>query len=138
MGGAQPLAAAMNGGVVIAVEVDPDRIRRRLETRYVEVQANSLEEALALARPALERKHALSIALLGNAADILPRIAQGPLRPDLVTDQTSAHDMLNGYVPHGLPYQEALRLRSPTRRISIARAPRSRSTSDVRCEGAVV
>jgi urocanate hydratase len=112
MGGAQPLAATMNGGVVIAVEVDPDRIRRRLETHYVEVQVGSLDEALALARPALEKRQALSIALLGNAADILPRLAQGSLRPDLVTDQTSAHDMLNGYVPHGLPYPEALRLRT--------------------------
>jgi urocanate hydratase len=111
MGGAQPLAATMNGAVVVAVEVDADRIRRRLETRYVDRRVDTLEEAIALARPALERKEALSLALLGNAADILPRLAAGPLLPDLVTDQTSAHDLLNGYVPHGLPYEEALRLR---------------------------
>jgi len=112
MGGAQPLAATMNGGVILAIEVDPDRIRRRLETRYVDRQAADLDQALALARAALARKEALSIALLGNAADVLPRLVEGPFIPDLVTDQTSAHDLLNGYVPHGLPYPEALRLRS--------------------------
>ncbi len=112
MGGAQPLAATMNGGVIIAVEVDPSRIRRRLETRYVERRADSLDEALALARAALERREPLSIALLGNAADVLPGLAAGPIVPDLVTDQTSAHDLLGGYVPHGLPYDEALRLRA--------------------------
>jgi len=111
MGGAQPLAAAMNGAVVVAVEVDADRIRRRIGTRYVDRRVDTLEEAIALVRPALERKEALALALLGNAADILPRLAAGPLLPDLVTDQTSAHDLLNGYVPHGLPYAEALRLR---------------------------
>jgi len=111
MGGAQPLAATMNGAVVLAIEVDADRIRRRLETRYVDRRVDTLDEALALARPALERKEALSLALLGNAADIMPRLAAGALLPDLVTDQTSAHDLLNGYVPHGLPYEDALRLR---------------------------
>ena len=112
MGGAQPLAGTMNGAVLIAVEVDPGRIRRRLSTGYVDRQADGLDEALALARTALAKKEPLSIALLGNAADILPRLAAGPLIPDLVTDQTSAHDLLNGYVPHGLPYEEALRLRT--------------------------
>ncbi len=112
MGGAQPLAGTMNGAVVIAVEVDPDRIRRRLLTRYVDRRATSLEEALAQAREAIEARTPLSIALLGNAAEILPRLAEGPLVPDLVTDQTSAHDLLNGYVPGGLPYEEALRLRT--------------------------
>src|SRR5882762_8084517 len=82
MGGAQPLAGTMNGAVVIAVEVDSDRIRRRLQTGYVDHQANTLEEALALARPALAKKRPLSIALLGNAADVLPRVAEGPLVPD--------------------------------------------------------
>ncbi len=111
MGGAQPLAATMNGGVILAVEVDPERIRRRLASRYVDRETASFEEAVALARAALERKEALSIALLGNAAEVLPRIVSGSLVPDLVTDQTSAHDLLNGYVPHGLPYRDALRLR---------------------------
>jgi len=112
MGGAQPLAGTMNGAVLVAVEVDPDRIRRRLSTGYVDRQADGLDEALVLARAALLKREPLSIALLGNAADVLPRLVAGPLVPDLVTDQTSAHDLLNGYVPHGLPYDEALRLRT--------------------------
>ena len=112
MGGAQPLAGTMNGAVLVAVEVDPDRIRRRLSTGYVDRQADGLDEALVLARAALLKREPLSIALLGNAADVLPRLAAGPLVPDLVTDQTSAHDLLNGYVPHGLPYDEALRMRT--------------------------
>jgi urocanate hydratase len=112
MGGAQPLAATMNGGAIIAVEVDAERIRRRLETRYVDRLCDTLDEALALTRAARDRKEALSIALLGNAADVLPRLAAGEVVPDLVTDQTSAHDLLHGYVPHGLPYPEALRLRA--------------------------
>jgi len=143
MGGAQPLAATMNGGVVIAVEVDPDRIRRRLETRYVEVQVDTLEEAVARARAALDRKQALSIALLGNAADILPRLAEGALSPDLVTDQTSAHDMLNGYVPHGLPFQEALRLRTEDPKAYLDRSRASvaahvRAMLRMKARGAVV
>jgi len=111
MGGAQPLAATMNGAVMLAVEVDPDRIRRRIESRYVDRATASEGEALAWAREALGRKQPLSIALQGNAADLLPRLAEGSLMPDLVTDQTSAHDLLNGYVPGGLPYAAALRLR---------------------------
>ena len=125
MGGAQPLAGTMNGGVVIAVEVDPDRIRRRLRTRYLDRQADTVEEALALARAAIEKREPLSIGLLGNAADVLPRLAEGPLVPDLVTDQTSAHDLLNGYVPHGLPYEAALRLREDDPREYLARSKRS-------------
>ncbi len=111
MGGAQPLAATMNGGVILAVEVDADRIRRRLASRYVDRHTVSLAEALAWAREALDRRQPLSIALHANAADILPRLAEGALVPDLVTDQTSAHDLLDGYVPNGLPYADALRLR---------------------------
>jgi urocanate hydratase len=143
MGGAQPLAGTMNGAVVIAVEVDVDRIRRRLQTRYVDRQANTLEEALALARPALAAREPLSIALLGNAADVLPRLAAGALVPDLVTDQTSAHDLLNGYVPHGLPYKDALRLRASDPADYVARARRSvaahvRAMLEFRKRGAVV
>jgi urocanate hydratase len=122
MGGAQPLAATMNGGVIIAVEVDPDRIRRRLETRYVDRRAESLDEALTLARAALARREPLSIGLHGNAADVLPAVAAGDLRPDMVTDQTSAHDLLGGYVPHGMPYAEALRLRAADPAAYVARA----------------
>lgn len=112
MGGAQPLAVTLNGGVVIAVEVDPHRIHRRLETRYVMTQATSLDEALALARGALERKEPLSIALLGNAAEIYPELVRRGIVPDLVTDQTSAHDPLLGYVPAGLDLDAAAALRA--------------------------
>jgi urocanate hydratase len=133
----------MNDAVMIAVEVDPDRIRRRLETRYVDRSVTTLDEAMTLAREAMARKQGLSIALLGNAADVLPAIATGPVVPDLVTDQTSAHDMLNGYVPHGLPYAEALRLRSSDpddylRRASVSVAAHVRALLDLKRKGAVV
>jgi len=143
MGGAQPLAGTMNGAVVIAVEVDPDRIQRRLQTRYVDRRAASLDEALAAAREALSRREGLSIALLGNAAEILPRLAEGPIVPDLVTDQTSAHDLLQGYVPHGLPYREALELRAsdPKKYLGLSRlsvAAHVRALLALRRKGAVV
>jgi urocanate hydratase len=111
MGGAQPLAVTMNEGVAIVVEVDPDRIRRRLETKYVDTMTGSLDEALSLASEARRKGEPLSIALLGNAADVLPEFVRRGMTPDVLTDQTSAHDELNGYVPNGLPYEEALRLR---------------------------
>jgi urocanate hydratase len=143
MGGAQPLAGTMNGAVVIAAEVDRDRIRRRLLTRYVDRQAAGLEEALAIARPALERREALSIAVHANAADLFPRLAAGSPLPDLVTDQTSAHDLLEGYVPHGIPYEEALRLRrsDPARYRELAArsvAVHVRAMLEMRRRGAVV
>jgi len=111
MGGAQPLAVTMNDGVAIIVEVDPARIKRRLETAYVDKLAGSLEEAVRLAEEARRSGQALSIALQGNAADVLPEFVRRGIIPDVLTDQTSAHDELNGYVPNGLPYEEALRLR---------------------------
>jgi len=111
MGGAQPLAVTMNEGVAIVVEVDGARIQRRLETQYVDTMVTELEEALFLASRAVEKGEPLSIALLGNAADILPEFIKRGITPDVLTDQTSAHDELNGYVPHGLPYCEALLLR---------------------------
>lgn len=111
MGGAQPLAATMNGAACLAVEVDPHRIQRRLETRYLDRMATSLREALALIADAKRRKAPLSVGLLGNAAEIVPAIARGSLLPDIVTDQTSAHDTLNGYVPAGITYEAALALR---------------------------
>ena len=143
MGGAQPLAATMNGAVILAIEVDPDRIRRRLETRYVDRRVDTLEEAMAQARAAIERREALSIGLLGNAAAILPRIAAGPIVPDLVTDQTSAHDLLNGYVPHGLAYAEALRLRAADpagylERASVSVAAHVRAMLALKRRGAIV
>ncbi len=111
MGGAQPLAVTMNEGVAIVVEVDRDRIQRRLETKYIDLVVEDLDEALNLALEAKENGAALSIGLLGNAADILPEFVKRGITPDVLTDQTSAHDELNGYVPHGIPYEEALRLR---------------------------
>ena len=111
MGGAQPLAVTMNDGVAIVVEVDRDRIRRRLETRYIDTLVETVDEALCLAADAARKGEPLSIALLGNAADVLPELVRRGFTPDVLTDQTSAHDELNGYVPHGLPYEDALRLR---------------------------
>ena len=111
MGGAQPLAVTMNDGVAIVVEVDPHRIQRRLETRYVDTVTDSLDEALRLAAGAMKKGDPLSIALVGNAADVLPEFVRRGITPDVLTDQTSAHDELNGYVPNGLPYREALALR---------------------------
>lgn len=111
MGGAQPLAVTMNEGVAIVVEVDRERIQRRLDTAYVNTIAYTLDEALKLALDAQKKGEALSVALLGNAADIMPEFVKRGITPDVLTDQTSAHDELNGYVPHGIPYEEALRLR---------------------------
>ncbi|MGI6345097.1 MAG: urocanate hydratase [Bacillota bacterium] len=111
MGGAQPLAVTMNEGVAIVVEVDEHRIQRRLETRYLDVKTDSLDEALRLADEALAEGRALSIGLLGNAADILPEMVERGRIPDMVTDQTSAHDALSGYVPGQMSYAEALELR---------------------------
>lgn len=111
MGGAQPLAVTMNDGVAIVVEVDPVRIQRRLDTKYVDTMTRSLDSALTLAEDAFRKGRPLSIALLANAADILPEFVRRGITPDVLTDQTSAHDELHGYVPHGLPYGEALRLR---------------------------
>ncbi len=111
MGGAQPLAATINEGVIIAVEVDRTRIQRRLETRYLDVSAENVDEALAHAREAVAARRPLSIGLLGNAADVLPECVRRGVRPDLVTDQTSAHDPLSGYVPNGMTYEAALALR---------------------------
>ncbi len=111
MGGAQPLAVTMNDGVAIVVEADPHRIQRRLETRYVDTMTDNLDEALRLAHEAMKKGKPLSIALLGNAADILPEFVRRGITPDVLTDQTSAHDELNGYVPNGLTYEEAIALR---------------------------
>ncbi len=122
MGGAQPLAVTMNEGVAIVVEVDRERIQRRLDTRYVDVVVDDLDEALTVALEARERGAALSVALLGNVADVLPEFVRRGVTPDVLTDQTSAHDELNGYVPHGIPYEEALRLREANPEDYIKRA----------------
>jgi urocanate hydratase len=125
MGGAQPLAVTMNEGVALVVEVDKDRIQRRLDTQYVDTMVDDLDEALKLADGAKNKGEALSIALLGNAADILPEFVKRGITPDVLTDQTSAHDELNGYVPHGIRYEEALVLRKDNPEDYIKRAYQS-------------
>ncbi len=112
MGGAQPLAVTMNDGVAIVVECDPRRIERRLETKYVDTMTRDLDEALRLAGAAMKKGEPLSIALLGNAADVLPELVRRGVTPDVLTDQTSAHDELNGYVPNGMTYEAALAMRA--------------------------
>jgi urocanate hydratase len=112
MGGAQPLAATMAGAAALCVEVDPSRIERRLETRYVDEATDSLDDALRRVREAARERRPLSVALLANAADVVPELARRGERFDLVTDQTAAHDPLNGYVPQGLDVEGAARLRA--------------------------
>lgn len=111
MGGAQPLAVTMNEGICLAVEVDPHRARRRIETRYCSEITDNLDEALAIINRHRKSGEPVSVALIGNASDILPRLLEMGVIPDVVTDQTSAHDALNGYVPGKMTYQEALALR---------------------------
>ena len=111
MGGAQPLAATMAGAVILCIEVDVTRIRRRLETRYLDESTESLDDALSRVRAAASEGRALSVGLLGNAADIVPELARRKEHFDFVTDQTAAHDPLNGYIPSGLSVEEAAELR---------------------------
>jgi urocanate hydratase len=112
MGGAQPLAATMNEGVCLTVEVDPTRVQRRLDTRYLDRSTASVDEALAWCEEAKRRGAALSVALVGNCAEVLPELVRRGFVPDVVTDQTSAHDTLNGYIPAGVSPGEAGELRS--------------------------
>ncbi|MGH2710400.1 MAG: urocanate hydratase [Actinomycetota bacterium] len=115
MGGAQPLAVTMNGGVALVVEVDPTRIERRVKHRYLDRSTEDLDEAIRWTDEARQSKEAVSIGLLGNAAEVLPELLRRGFAPDVVTDQTSAHDPLEGYVPAGLSLDEAdeLRVRAP-------------------------
>src|SRR5947209_18938723 len=114
-GGAQPLAVTMNEGVCLAVEVDQQHIQRRIETGYCDEMASTLDEALNQVREACNLGLALSIGLVGNAAEVYPELVRRGIIPDMVTDQTSAHDALNGYIPPGLSLEEAnaLRIRDP-------------------------
>lgn len=112
MGGAQPLAATMNGGATLCIEVDPHRIQRRLETGYLMKSTSTLDEALAWLSEAQQKKEALSVGLLGNCAAVLPELVRRGVVPDIVTDQTSAHDELNGYVPDGVTLSEAAQMRT--------------------------
>ncbi len=111
MSGAQPLAVTMNGGVVLDVEVDRARIERRIEQGFCDRVTDRLDEALSWVDEAVKTKQPLSVGLVGNAADIHPELVKRGITPDVVTDQTSAHDELNGYVPGGMPFKDALELR---------------------------
>ena len=111
MGGAQPLAVTMNEGVNITIEVDESRIDKRLKTGYLDIKSKSLSESIQLALDSKKNNKPLSIGLLGNAADIFPEILKRGLIPEIVTDQTSAHDELNGYVPNGMSFKDAILLR---------------------------
>jgi len=142
MGGAQPLSVTMNNGVIICIEIDPSRIQRRLETKYLNMSTESLNDALSLARDAQKNKKPLSIGLKGNAADIVPQMAELGIVPDIVTDQTSAHDELDGYIPNGMTYQEALDLRKsdPDRYIKEsyrAMAEHCQGILDLKAQGAI-
>lgn len=111
MGGAQPLAATMNGAAFLGIDVDRTRIQKRIDTGYIDMITDNLDEALKLVLDAKKNKEALSVGLVGNAGEILPEILKRNITPDIITDQTSAHDTLNGYVPMGMSFEEALHLR---------------------------
>jgi len=143
MGGAQPLAASMNGAVCVAVEVDEARARRRLETGYCDRLTPSLDEALAWAREAAAARRPLGIALIGNAAETHPRLLELGFVPDIATDQTSAHDPLEGYVPAGLTLEQAAALRGAdpaeyTRRARASMATQVRALLGMRGRGTVL
>jgi urocanate hydratase len=111
MGGAQPLAATMTGACFLGIDVDADRIKKRLKTGYCDFMVNNLDEALRILKNAVRKKEAISVGLVGNCADVIPELAERGVLPDILTDQTSAHDPLNGYVPNGMTLQQALELR---------------------------
>lgn len=142
MGAAQPLAVTMNGGVCIAIEVDETRIDRRIETGYTDLKAHSLDEAILLAEDAKQEGKALSIGLVGNASDLLPEMIAGGFIPDVLTDQTSAHDPLNGYIPSSISLEEAASLRTSDpveyiKRSKASMAQHVRSMIDMMDKGAV-
>jgi len=142
MGGAQPLAVTMNDGAVLVVEVDPARIKRRVEIGYCDKSTDDLDTALKWVKNAKERRKPLSVGLLGNCADVVPELVRRNEVPDLVTDQTSAHDPLGGYVPNGMPLEEALALRRRdpeeyVRRSMAAMAIHCRAIIDLQKLGAV-
>jgi urocanate hydratase len=142
MGGAQPLAATMNGAAFLGIEVDPARIRKRIETGYCDKTASSLDEALAMLRPALAAGAPLSVALAGNCAEVLPEMARRGVVPEILTDQTGAHDPLHGYIPAGYSVEEAARLRARDPEEYIERsldsiAAHVRAMLDLKRQGAV-
>ncbi len=143
MGGAQPLAITMNEGVGLIVEINPEKIERRLKTNYLDTWTHDLDEALELVEEYRKSGRAISIGLLGNAADVYPELVRRKIIPDVVTDQTAAHDELNGYVPGGMSYEEALKLRreNPEKYIELSFASMVRHVQamiDMQKAGAVV
>jgi urocanate hydratase len=112
MGGAQPLAATMAGAAFLGIDVDPERIKKRLKTGYCDFLVTTLDEALRILKNAVRKKENVSVGLVGNCADIIPQLAERGVIPDILTDQTSAHDPLNGYVPNGMSFEDALALRT--------------------------
>ena len=112
MGGAQPLAATMNGAAFLGIEVDPARVQRRIDTGYLDLRSDSLDEAWSLVSKARDERRALSVGLVGNCADVLPELVRRGWMPDMLTDQTSAHDPLQGYVPSGISLKQAAILRA--------------------------
>ena len=125
MGGAQPLAATLNGAVFLGIDVDPERIERRVRTGYCDRLAMTLDEALDICEDAREQKRAVSVGLVGNCAEVLPELVRRGIKVDAVTDQTSAHDPLNGYVPAGLALDEAAKLRADDPKAYVARSMES-------------
>ena len=143
MGGAQPLAVTMNEGVNITIEVDKERIQKRIDTGYLDLKCESIEEAINIAREAKVKGKALSIGLLGNAADFYPEFLARDIIPDIVTDQTSAHDELNGYIPHGISFKDAIELRNKNPKEYISKAYNSmaihcQAMLDFQKKGAIV
>ena len=122
MGGAQPLAVTMNNGIFLGIEVDPKRIARRIKDGYCDVLCENLDAALEMVRTAQKKKEALAIGLVGNAADVIPELAKRNIVPDMLTDQTSSHDTLKGYVPNGMSLEQALKLRQANPQEYIKRA----------------
>ncbi|WP_372587297.1 urocanate hydratase [Priestia megaterium] len=142
MGGAQPLAVTMAGGVVIGIDVDRTRIEKRIETRYCDIVVESLDEAIKIAKEAKKEKKALSVGLVGNAAELLPQMIKRGFVPDIVTDQTSAHDPLNGYLPVGFTLEqgEVLRTENPeeyVRKSKASMAVHVQAMLDMQKEGAI-
>ncbi len=111
MGGAQPLAATMTGAAFLGIDVDPERIKKRLKTGYCDFMVTTLDEALRILKNAVRKKENVSVGLVGNCADMIPELAERGVVPDILTDQTSAHDPLNGYVPNGMTLEAAIELR---------------------------
>lgn len=143
MGGAQPLAVTLNGGVCLVVEVDPARVERRLQTGYCEVAVDSIDEAVTQARTAAENREARSIAIAGNAAEVLPELVRRGFQPDVVTDQTAAHDPLHGYVLPEIALDDAAILRESSPELYVQRAQQAmadhvQAMLDFRRQGSIV